>query len=139
MDVERFRWKITNIDWSGYYENRVINWLNNFLEENLREILESEAPLKGFQARGKYHSWVSSEMKELMRQRDSLKMIARQSGDPEDRRRYNRARNICTKELEKTKKKHFSDMYKTFENGNNLRMIYGMTRKLLGWKTGGMP
>ena len=115
LNVERFRQKIAEIAWENYFECRNVDWLNNFLEEKLRDILESEATLRGFQARRKYQKWLTKEMKEMIRQRDEQKARARISGDPGEMNTYMRLRNKCSKELIKTKNKHLNDMFKNFE------------------------
>ena len=134
MDIERYRDKIANINWEGFYESGDVNWVNNFLEEKLREILDSEAPLKGFQARRKHHNWLNQEMKEMMRVRDIYKITARQTGDPAHRQLYKRWRNDCAKELTRTKNKYFKEMFGKLEQENDTKQIYGVARKLMNWK-----
>ena len=93
FDLKRYTQRVADIDWQEYYGNTDINWINNFLEERIREILDMEAPLKGFQARSGHQSWITQELKEMMKTRDIYKVTARQSGNPADRQTYKRWKN----------------------------------------------
>ena len=139
MDLDRYRKSIADIDWGQYYQSRDVIWLNSFLEDKLREILDAEAPLKGFQARRKHHNWITQDLKVLMSERDDMKKSARISGDPGMKSDYRRLRNKCTKELEKGKRKYYNDLFTSLEKENYTKKIYNETRRLLNWKTGISP
>ena len=139
MDVDRLKARVAMIDWTGYYECENVDLLSSFLEEKLGAILEAEAPLKGYQARARHRNWVSAEMKAEMAARDKLKETARISGSPAAWNTYRRARNLCSKNLIKTKDLYHKEMYKKFEKDNDTKNIYRTTRNILNWKTGGMP
>ena len=111
--------------------------LNSYLEEQIGGILQSEAPLKGYQTRSNHRNWVDTSMKEAMKERDKLKEIARISGSPTDWNKYRKNRNYCTKKLKNTKIKYYNEMYEKFEKENDMGNIYRTTRNILNWKGGG--
>ena len=139
MDLERYKRRISNIDWTYFYLCRDINILNNIFVNKMGTILEEDAPLRTLQIRRNHKSWLSQDMKDQMLERDRLRESARTTGDAAQWRDYKKLRNLCTKNLEKQKIEHFRKLYEDFEKDHDTRNIFKTTRSLLNWKSGGSP
>ena len=137
MDIDRYRKRIQEIDWRNFYKCREVNKLNDIFVTKVGDILEKEAPMKGFQIRRDHKNWLNEEIKTRMKERDLLREEARTTGDASKWLDYRKCRNKCTKELEKLKTEHFRNLFKNYEAENDSKEIHNTTRKLLNWKTGG--
>ena len=95
--------------------------------------------MKKSQVRKNQSFWISPASRLLMKQRDEIRDIARQSQRKEDWDRYKILRNKCTLETKKDKVRHFKKIYEEAENNNDMKTVYNTTKQQLGWKTGGPP
>ena len=74
-------------------------------------ILEEHAPIKIIQNRSNYVPYISTEIKTLMKKRNSLKIIASKSGRPDDFNQYKIVRNQVLSKLKKAKFKYYRDKF----------------------------
>ena len=139
FNPERFRDKISKIDWNSFYESQNLDVMNTLYEENVGAILESEAPMRNIQKRKYYRNWVDSEMKEEMRLRDEQRDVARRTDLTSDSISYRRRRNYCGKLLRRKKNDFMSDRYKSFNEKNYVRKTFRTTKEILGWSSQGQP
>ena len=87
--------------------------INGILEREIRAVLDNQAPVKIVQVRRGYKSWVSSDLKEKMAERDSLRETARRTGDAGDWAQYRRSRNETSKEIKKSRRDIFQFVLKS--------------------------
>ena len=74
-----------------------------------------------------------------MIERDIAREIARLTQTPEDWNKYRQLRNKVTKQQRKDKHDHLNDLYKKVEEENDTANLFGITKKLLGWKMSSPP
>ena len=74
-----------------------------------------------------------------MTERDNIREEARQSGDPETWTRYRRLRNRVNKDVDKDRKKHYSDIFSKLQSDNNVGGTYRAAKDQAGWKNNSSP
>ena len=84
FDPTHFRKLVSEIDWSFFYETSNVEIKNSIFEEKISNILDLLAPYKNFQIRKKFRNWVDVELKNLMKNRDLQRGVARISDSDED-------------------------------------------------------
>ena len=139
FDKERYLEKIKKLDFSELYEMTDPELANSYLENKLRTILDSEAPMGIVQVRTKYLKWLSPRTKELMDKRDKARNIARNTQSDNDWENYRVLRNNCSKEQRLDRTAFLDSTYKKIEGERDTSRLYTMTRQLLGWKSSGPP
>ena len=139
MDKVRFENKIKNENWNEV----LLEWdpilASSLLEDKLRGILDSEAPMTNIQKRTKYVSWISVSTKDTMADRDRKREKARMTQVPGDWDLYREARNLCTKLQRKDKGVHVRANFKRLETEADTGKLYKLTRKMLNWNQAGPP
>ena len=70
------------------------------------------APIKVIQNRSNYVPYVTNELKELMAERDRLKLSASKSGDNQDFQNYKTLRNELTTKLKSAKFDYYQQKFK---------------------------
>ena len=126
-------------DWTDLLESNNVDVINGMLEEVIRGALDKQAPVKNIQVRNNYKSWVTPQLKEDMKRRDSLREMARVSGDPQDWSNYRQIRNAITKDLRKAKDDHFKNIFDKLSVADDSKNVYGTAKELLGWKQNQAP
>ena len=129
MDVARYRESVKDIDWSEFYSSNDINVKNSIFTEKLRTILDREAPMRVRQQRRNYACWLDANMKEMKRDRDEAREVARRSKDENDWRSYRHKRNTYNKELTRTKNLYYKEQYVQFGKEKDAKNIYKQTKK----------
>ena len=74
-----------------------------------------------------------------MLERDNLREVARLTGRQEDWQIYRKARNTCMKQVNKSKEKHYKDLYDNIEREGDTKKLYKLTGELLDIITGNLP
>ena len=92
-------------DWDQLYSQSNVHVAANFLEDSIRAVMDEQALLLKIQPSINYKSWLTAGTKEMMKERERLREIARRSGDQEDWKHYTKVRNKVTKEVTKDRKK----------------------------------
>ena len=107
FDSECFRNDICSQNWDDInnYDNpnemwRV--WKNIFYN-----VVDRHAPLRSKRVRASKSPWVTKRLKQLMHQRDSLKLKAIRSNDPNVRLDFKKKRNTVNNEIKKAKKENY--------------------------------
>ena len=134
-----FKTKIKNIDWADVLAETNVDIANFKVEERLREILETEAPMRIIQMRTRYNKWISEETKSEMTLRDKARETARTSELEVDWAEYKRRRNLCTKIQRADKKKFITDTFNRLEDTKDTAGIYASARDILGIRRAGPP
>ena len=77
------------------------------LEESFKIILDKHAPIKTFQMRKHYSPYVSSNTKELMKERKALKEVATTTGDKEAEKKFKKLGKSIKKGMKDDEKEYF--------------------------------
>ena len=136
---ERFKLKIASIYWSTFYQSEDIDMLNNFFEEKVGAILETEAPMKFQQGRKKFANLLDNEISQKMKNRDLLKEVARKTDSENDWLEHRKERNLCTKMLRRKKDEHYKSVFEKLEFEKNVKGTYSTAKGLLGWTVSLQP
>ena len=139
LDTKELIEEMKEVDWKDLLLSKNIDVINGILEEAIRVRLDRQAPVKTIQVRGNFKSWVSLDLKNKMKARDSLREVARISGDAVDWSNYRKIRNEVTKDVKKTKEVHFKYIFEHLTETKDSRKIYGTTKHLLGWQQNSSP
>ena len=91
--IEKF--KQTN--WTDISEQVNVNIANSLLENKIKEIIDSEAPMVTLQMRTKYNKFLTNETKLLMEERDRHRETARRTQDTNDWNIFKTTRNKFTR------------------------------------------
>ena len=75
-------------------------------------ILDKHAPIKTIQNRTNYIPYITTEIKEIMEDRDKLKIEASKTGDKNIFNRYKEKRNLVTTKLKNAKGDYFKSKFK---------------------------
>ena len=95
FDIKMYRDRIKTINWSQMYKMDDLNLAYNFFEEQILSILDNMAPIKTIQPRKNPNNWVSTKTKELIKNRDQWREVARLSNQQEAWSKYRNLRNQC--------------------------------------------
>ena len=139
MNVDRFKQRIKDIVWTDFLENRNINELNEMFVNNVRRILDNEAPQIVRQHRRHYASWLDEDLKKMKDRRDELRNVAAATGQDGDWRDYRTLRNSYNKELSKAKTDLYRKRFEIFAKEKDVKKIYSEAKAILKWNTGGPP
>ena len=135
----RYIEKLKLIDWEPLYCETDPELANTIFEDILTGILDSEAPMGVVQERVHYSCWLDVTTKAAMLERDISRELARLSKSPEDWDKFRKLKNKVTDMQRKDKKKYFSEAYRKIEEENDTGNLFGMTKKILGWKMSTPP
>ena len=135
----RFIEKLKLIDWEPLYSETDPELANTLFEDTLTAILDSEAPMGVVQERVHYSCWLDVTTKAAMLERDISRELARLSKSPADWDKFRKLKNKVTDMQIKDKKKYFSEAYRKIEEENDTGNLFGMTKKILGWKMSTPP
>ena len=135
----RYILKLQNIDWTDLYLENNIDVANTLFENKLGDVLDSGAPMATIQQRTHYSSWLDVRTKACMLERDLAREVARLSQQPSDWDKYRRLKNLVTKMQRSDKTTHYRDLYNKVEEENDTENLFGITKKLLGWKMSTPP
>ena len=131
--------KVKSIDWTDVLAETDVNIANFTVEEKLREILDSEAPMRVIQMRTRNNKWIKAETKIEMSLRDNARATARLSDTDDDWAEYRRRRNMCTKMQRNDKKQFLTETFSRLESTNDTAGIYASARDILGIRRAGPP
>ena len=107
MNIEQYRQRMAEIDWTELYSSDDINVANDCFEREVTKILDSVAPLKVNQIRSKHKAWVTKETRLLMDSRDKTRAKAQVSKTDEDWSQYKILRNKCSAKVKLDKANPF--------------------------------
>ena len=132
FDPVIYRQKLNMIDWSQIYSISDVNLANDFLETNVAEILDELCPYKTIQYRKECKSWLSSETKDKMLDRDKMREIARITKNPDSWKLYRSLRNEVNRKVNSDRKSHYDDLYKLHLKNNDVGGTYRTAKNQVG-------
>ena len=103
---DEFCTKLENQDWISMYNTDNPDVAYSVLENNIRRVLDAEAPIKKIQPRRKNKEWVTKETKNEMIIRDEMRKQAVRTKLDSDWTNYRTKRNTCAFLVKKDKKKN---------------------------------
>ena len=148
FDKEAFVADLSAIDWSSVLATSDLDIAVDIFTYNMNFILNQHAPWIVFQLRKNYSPWLTDEIKEIMKLRDSWKLKAKQlaaidSGEEaseeqvlawgEYKKLRNKINNMIGMEELKFKRK------KVEENVGDTAEIWRLTKGFMNWKSTGIP
>ena len=93
-------------DWNDILKESNVNVAASRLEEEIRMILEAEAPMKTVQERTRYSKWLKDSTKQEMDKRDTARQTAKNTDDVQDWSTYRQLRNSCTRLQRQDRSEH---------------------------------
>ena len=98
--------------------------------KKLTEILDRMAPIRKFQIKKKYASWLTDTTKDKMKARDSAQQNASSSGLAQDWDEYKKLRNEVTSLHRKDKLEWQQKKLQSCEESSDIGKIW---KNILGW------
>ena len=95
-------------------------------------VVDRHAPLRTKRGRGSKAPWITAELKELMDQRDVLKIKAIQSKNPKDWSAFKKARNTVNNDIKRAKEEHYKTAF--CENEKNLKRTSSIINEITSRK-----
>ena len=77
FDLLRYIDKISKINWEPMYSQTDLNLAYTYFEDNVLQILESEAPMTKVQISNKHKNWISPQTRSLISDRNTAREQAR--------------------------------------------------------------
>ena len=135
FDSEAFVAEIASIHWWNVYNCICIDTAVKEFTKLICTILDRDdmAPIKTFQQRNNYASWLTEETKEVMKNRDNAVAKARQTKDPQDWEITSALRNACTRILRNEKHNSLNNKLKQCEEVKDIGSIWKNVKGYLGW------
>ena len=106
------------------------------IQDTLTHHLDQQAPTKKVQITKKVPVFITSETKELIKERDEALRIAKEDYDQDSWRKFRHLKNLCHKNLSKDKKKYLKEQLDT---NNDDHDKWESAKQILGWKTTNSP
>ena len=137
---------IAKIDWSEVYESTDVDEATECFTRKFRFALNVHAPWSRIQQHKTFSPWITAETKELMKQRDSWKKIAKdlallsQAACPAQIhawQEYKKFRNQVN-----NRKKYEENVYKSkkiSEVADSPNLVWKNAKLFMGWKSQGIP
>ena len=128
FDCQNFRDDIQSQCWNNVYESSDPNEMWQQWKCTFLAIADKHAPLKTMRVRSRSSPWITAGLKDLMHNRDILKIKAIKTNDPNDWAVFKKQRNLVNKQVRLAKQvyyqnifnKHTSDSRKTWQTINEL-------------------
>ncbi len=78
-------------------------------KESLMSAIDKHAPLRSRRVKNRTPPWITKELRQKIRNRDSLKKKANLSNDPQIWQQYKQTRNRINNEIMKVKRNYFTN------------------------------
>ena len=120
-DLERQRWSDVNLSndpnemWAKW-KNMLINCIGKYAPLTTKKVGKKKSP------------WITSQLKQSMRKRGSLKKKAKQTGDPLIWQQYKSSRNRTNNQIKRGKGQYFTDNLEA--NKKNLKSTWKLINEL---------
>ena len=137
FNLDMYRQSLKNSNWEEFYSITSLDRANNWLEEILRYIFQSECPMRKLQPNKKLKNWADRYTIKLFKQRDMAREQAKITGSDDDWKMFKQLRNKATKKVCDDNKRHFKQIYETHEKEHNTKGLYKTVHTQLGWKNSG--
>ena len=97
FDPVVYRSKLAEYNWSEIYELEDVDIANDFIESRIVKTLDEMCPYRTIQYRKECKTWLTSETKAKMKERDAERESARLTGDPDSWKSYRAIRNAVNR------------------------------------------
>ena len=111
FDADSFRNDIILQDWDYIKTLSEPNQMWHAWKKIFNNVVDRHAPLRTKRVRGSKAPWITIELKELMHQRDFLKIRAIQSKNPQDWSAFKKARNTVNNDIKHAKDEHYKTAF----------------------------
>ena len=139
LDVKKFKTHLEAKNWDAIIEMKDPDLAYNAIEENLKGALEKFIPIKKVQRKKDQKSWITTETRTMMEDRDRARAKAAESNEDDDWKSYRKMRNKVVEKVRKYKKEHFKELFDKAEETNDVKNTFRIAKEQLGWNTGGPP
>ena len=139
FDPNQYRQKLQLINWDEIYDITDVDVANDFLETNIVNILDELCPMKTIQYQNECKTWLTSETKEKMTDRDKMRELARLTNDPVSWSNYRSLRNEVQRQVNRDRKKYYDDLYDHHHLNNDVGATYKAAKNQVGWKKNTSP
>ena len=139
LNVQEFKLYLEGKNWDEILESEDPDIAYSLIEEKLTEALDRFIPVKKFQIRKDQKSWITSETRQLMLDRENARNEAVRSNDDQDWKTYRRIRNKVKDKVKNDKKRYLKNTLDKAENEKDVKNTFRIAKDLLGWKSGGPP
>ena len=123
FDLEKYKFRIKNINWTNLYNSKDITLSYNIFETEILNILNEEAPLSTIQVRNNHKRWVTDSTKVQIQNKELARELARSTQNPLHWQSYRALRNACTSSLRKDKTLYHKNLYKNLKL-NKILQVY---------------
>ena len=97
--------------WDNVYKSSNPNEMWEQWKCTFLAIADKHAPLKMMRIRSQSSPWITSELKDLMHNRDILKIKASKTNDPTDWALFKKQRNIVNKQIRSAKQVYYLNSF----------------------------
>ena len=101
---------LKNIPWQLVADEDDINDAVSIWNALFLDVANNHAPIKKQRVNGINSPWMTSEISDLMRERDYYHRKARKSGSPDHWQSYKNSRNLVNKEIKASKSKYYINL-----------------------------
>ena len=130
FDEAKFLEEVDKISWWDVYSCTDVDLAVDIFTNKLTDILDRMAPIKKFQIKKKYATWLTDSTKDKMKTRDLAQQHASSSGLTEDWDRYKKLRNEVTALLRKEKSDWQLEKLQSCEETTDTGKLW---KNILGW------
>ena len=123
---------VRNYDWQPLYDMNNVNLMWLYMKNALLDIFEKHAPIVEKRVKGRFCPWLSTEIHQLMNDRDKSLKKARKSNAAYDWKAYRKLRNKCTYEIRTSKSNYSKNLLK--ENSTNPRKFWNVIKNIMPTK-----
>ena len=139
FNLENYVKKAGEIKWEEFYRIENLDAAQYWMECKLTQLLDNEAKWMTIQPRRSYRNWISIETKQLMKFRDTIREVARETKSTEQWQLYRETRNVCSQKIKQDRTQHFRNKHEAFEKTNDSKGAYNLMKTQAGWKMGLTP
>ena len=113
FDEDKFRKDLADQDWEKFWEEEDLNNATELFTKIIVDTLDKHAPMISFIPKEKYKSWISTETKLKMKERDIAFRESKRSRKEADISNWKRLRNQVVGLLKRDNKEKFETSFKT--------------------------
>ena len=118
---QTFNEKLKNLDWSIVHQCTDVNDAWNKFKIMFTQIINEVAPQKETRIKGRTEKWITSEIIDLMHERDRLLTLSNKNKDDRElRNKYKSLRNEITNITDNAKAQFFSEKIEEHKNESEL-------------------
>ena len=130
FDERKFMEELDKVKWWGVYSCNDVDVAVDIFTGILTDILDIMAPIKTFQLRTKYATWVSKGTLQKIKSRNEAQQVASQTGLQADWEAYKKLRNQVTSLLRRDKQVWHQSKLASCEEINDSAKLW---KNILGW------